>query len=114
MLTTSVLRPEESVDGLEDGFLFLGQRHDAGEFEAPLGVAEIDFVHGAQFQQRAFRRELRTAQAVPQQGQEQVGQVADENVSMHVLGQPMAHRPQVGDTFQTVEGFFDQVLVEVE
>jgi hypothetical protein len=31
VITTSILRPEESlVDGLEDGFLFFGERHDAG------------------------------------------------------------------------------------
>ncbi len=34
------------------------------------------------------------AQAVAQQGQEQVGQIANENVSMHVLSQPMANGPQ--------------------
>jgi small subunit ribosomal protein S13 len=32
----------------------------------------------------------------------------------HMLGQPMPYRPQLGDPFQTVKGFFDNVLVEVE
>jgi hypothetical protein len=54
------------------------------------------------------------AQAILKQGQEQIGQIADEHVSLHVLGEPMAHGPQLSNTFKTAKGFFDDVLVEVE
>src|SRR5208282_5523691 len=115
MLTTSVRCSEElSVDSFEDGLLFLGECHDAGKPEATLGITKINFVHATQLQERTLRSELGMAQAVLKQGQEQVGQIADEHVSLDVLGEPMAHGPQLGDTFKTVEGFFDDVLIEVE
>src|SRR5512135_3650418 len=110
MLTTSVLCSEElSVDGLEDGLLFFGEGHDAGKPKATLGITEIDFVHATQFQERTLRSELGMAQAVLKQRQEQVGQIADKHVSLHVLGEPMTHGPELGNTFETVEGLFDDV-----
>jgi hypothetical protein len=89
-----------SVDGFEDGLLFLGERHNAGELKDTLWITQVDFVHGAQFQQGAFGRELCLAQAVLEQGQEQVGQIADEDVSTDMLSEPMADGSQLGDAFQ--------------
>src|SRR5208283_4869787 len=115
MLTTLFFRLQKaSVDGLEDDLLFLGQRNNPGEFESVFGVTEINFVHRAQLQQGAFGRELRVPQAILKQGQEQVSQIADEDVGMHMLGEPMADGPQLRNAFEASECFFDYVLVEVE
>src|SRR5206468_1210318 len=115
VLTTSGLYLQKrAVDGLEDGFLFFGQGHHARKLEPVLGVAEINFVHGGQLQQGTLGGELRVAQAILQQGQEQISQVADEDVRVDPLRQPMADGAQLGDAFQTAESLFDDVFVEIQ
>ena len=94
--------------------MFFGQRDNARDFEHPFRITKVDFVHGAQFQQGAFRREVRRAQAILKQGQQQVGEVANKDMGVDVLGQPMADRPQLGDSLETAEGLFHDVFVKVE
>ena len=65
---TTLLFQKRLINRFQDEFLIFGQSHGAGEMEAMSRVAQIDFVHGAEFIQRPFRGEFRVAQLMAKQG----------------------------------------------
>src|SRR5208337_3529663 len=102
------------VDRRENEFLLLGQGHHAGEVEAVLGVAEVNLVHGAQLQQGTFGGEISFAQAILEQRQKKISQIAEKDMRVNTLCEPMADGTQLRDALETAKGLFDEILVEVQ
>ena len=63
---------QHRIDGFEDGFLMLAEGDYAGELKSVLGIAQVHFVHRPQILQSSLRGHFKAAQAVLEDGEEQV------------------------------------------